>query len=549
MRYFFFLSFFVIIFNLQAQQNPCMGLTPDFKTHLEQDLKYLTAENMAGGNPGRSMELMTNYLESAFKKMDLKGMTANNYRQSFNINLEVNRGKVNSLKIKKLKEKLDTDYFPVQYSSNAHLKAKTIYVGYGIEAPEKQYNDYADIKAKKLKGRVFVMDISTPDGMAPGSAYYLYQDLGDRIALAKEKGAAGVILINTQNKTEDLQPVFKELKSSSIPVVFLKNAETIERVKKGTKVEMTTSLIQKSLEATNVFGMLNNEAGSTIIISAHYTVPTGAVTMDEKEHKKQNQDAVNIAGLLEIARTIAANREEFKEHNFVFAVFPGVDDGLEGSSYFVNTLSKDELHKYFGMIDLNLQDNLNVPVIKISGENSSSLWIDLIKSIYCDNLNVNETEDNSGLFDQANFYYHQIPAINISTVHKEGPGSADRQKGLALEYESNYLRYVVTLAKRMEKVKWTKFVPYAEKDLGPQHPSLEIIPEVFAKGFVVEYLTTGGPAYMAGLQKGDTILRIGDTPVNDAESYVKALQQYRGERLIPVIYLRNGKKYNVTIHF
>ncbi|MDZ7848045.1 MAG: hypothetical protein U5L96_15550 [Owenweeksia sp.] len=47
------------------------------------------------------------------------------------------------------------------------------------------HDDYKKLKPRKLKDRVFVMDISSPDGIHPHSKYVKYHDLGSRIEMAR----------------------------------------------------------------------------------------------------------------------------------------------------------------------------------------------------------------------------------------------------------------------------------------------------------------------------------------------------------------------------
>ncbi len=83
-----------------------------------------------------------------------------------------------------------------QTEENVSLGADVIFVGYGIEAPEFDWNDYQD---QDLKGKVFLMLLGEPASDDPdffkGDEDTDYAGTSYKIKIAGEKGAAGAILI------------------------------------------------------------------------------------------------------------------------------------------------------------------------------------------------------------------------------------------------------------------------------------------------------------------------------------------------------------------
>jgi hypothetical protein len=66
------------------------------------------------------------------------------------------------------------------------------------------------------------MNVSSPDGIHPHSAYAAYHSLNQRVANFVEKGA-WCILINPDGTASDTQEFFKSINASSMPVFFVRN--------------------------------------------------------------------------------------------------------------------------------------------------------------------------------------------------------------------------------------------------------------------------------------------------------------------------------------
>jgi len=61
------------------------------------------------------------------------------------------------------------------------VEEKTIYVGYGITTEDGTYNDFEGLD---LNGKIAVMNVSSPDGIHPHSAYAAYHSLNERVPIS-----------------------------------------------------------------------------------------------------------------------------------------------------------------------------------------------------------------------------------------------------------------------------------------------------------------------------------------------------------------------------
>lgn len=68
-----------------------------------------------------------------------------------------------------------------------------------------------------------------------------------------------------------------------------------------------------------------------------------------------------------------------------------------------------------------------------------------------------------------------------------------------------------------------------------------------ARGAVINELLDGGPAYEAGLRKGDVILSVGGTDVNDDSGLRFTLATMRSGERTPIAYVREGRERTATV--
>ena len=64
----------------------------------------------------------------------------------------------------------------------------------------------------KINGKIAVMNVSSPDGIHPHSAYAAYHSLNERVTNLVEKGAVGVLLINPEGTASDTREFFKNIR-------------------------------------------------------------------------------------------------------------------------------------------------------------------------------------------------------------------------------------------------------------------------------------------------------------------------------------------------
>lgn len=552
-----FFGVFLTTLGLSAQLN-CLPLDAKAVNRIEKDINYLASDELEGRKPGTAgAELAAQYIAAVYDRYGLQPLEElGQYRQDFEVSENVEVSKNSFLLVEDAGQRLTFDYFPTRYSANAEAKGKTVYVKYGIVAPELKRDDY---KRKKVsKHGIVVMDIGSPDGVHPHSEYLKYHDLGERIALAKEKGAKAVLLVNIEGQTSDLSPKYKNIRSSDIPVVFIQNTELANKLVEGVKVELRVEQKLKSVTAFNVIGYINNNAPNTIIIGAHYDHlgyggPNSLYAQkDEPEiHNGADDNASGTAGLLELVRYISSNASQFSKHNVVFMAFSAEEEGLLGSAFFAKNSSLN-MESVSYMLNMDMIGRMEDSVLAVNGVGTSPFWREVVKDA-C-GVKVKTTESGTGPSDHTSFYNQDIPVLHFFTgthqdYHKPSD-DADKINAAGEVMVLSYMLGIMAAAETTPDLAFTK--TKVEASTAPRFSvTLGVMPDYLYEGvgMRIDGVTEGRPAAKAGLQAGDIVLQLGDVKVVDMMSYMKGLGQFKKGDKSSLTYSREGAEKTVEVQF
>ncbi|HMF82795.1 MAG TPA: trypsin-like peptidase domain-containing protein [Acidimicrobiia bacterium] len=131
--------------------------------------------------------------------------------------------------------------------------------------------------------------------------------------------------------------------------------------------------------------------------------------------------------------------------------------------------------------------------------------------------------------------------IGINTAVASGSGSQPAQNvGFAIPI--SYAKPVVDDIKAGRK---PAFLGVGTTDLTPELKS-QLNANV-NEGAVVEDVTSGSPADNAGIQRGDVIVQIGDTPIKDGGSVATAVRKHRPDEKVTVTYVRGSDRKTADV--
>ncbi|MGB0176829.1 MAG: M28 family peptidase, partial [Owenweeksia sp.] len=486
------------------------------------DIRFLASDNLAGREPGtEGATEAARYIEASLAESGALPPVDGMSEQSFEITTHIAFPAAGNIMIFDKKPlSIPEDYFPMAYSTTSgKVKGETVYVGYGINAPEKEWNDYKDIKSKKLRDKIFVIDLSSPDGIHPHSEYLKYHDLGTRVDLAIEKGAIGVVFVNLEEGASDPRSSYRTLKNRKIPVVFVQNPEVAKDLKKGEDIEIRTLLEESKITASNIMGYVNNGAEKTVVIGAHYDHlgygGSSSLYRGETEeiHNGADDNASGTAGLLELARNVGSRKKEFSKFNYLFVAFSGEEMGLLGSSYFVKN-SPIPTNSMAYMLNMDMIGRLEEGVLAVNGVGTSPIWPDMVRKRECSKLTFKTSESGVGPSDHTSFYYREIPVLHFFTgTHMDYHKPSDDFEKINISGEVEVLQFILNLMYNLEEESLIEYTPTREETTSAPRftVTLGVLPDYMYsdKGMRIDGVTEGKPAARAGMKAGDIIVQMG----------------------------------------
>ncbi len=272
-----------------------------------------------------------------------------------------------------------TDYLPSAdfASASSTLTAPLVFVGYGIDAPGLDHNDFADVD---VEGRIAIVVSGAPAKFPNNQRAYYSSRLRKWSTLA-EKGAVGLITISSRVDAQRYpwervvamswapqmrwldpegtpQDAFPELK-----LRFQFNQQSSARLFEGGPASLsevldaadagepqsfelpgmmtlsaTTGL--RKTESANVIAVLEGSdpklKDEYVVVTAHLDhLGRGSSVDGDSIYNGAHDNAVGIAMLLEMARTLDASRHRPKR-SILFAAVTAEEKGLLGSAFLAN---------------------------------------------------------------------------------------------------------------------------------------------------------------------------------------------------------------------
>ncbi|WP_299210899.1 M28 family peptidase [uncultured Dokdonia sp.] len=307
---------------------------------------------------------------------------------------------------------------------------------------------------------------------------------------------------------------------------------------------------------TNVIGYLDNKASHTIVIGAHYDhLGMGGEGSLYREgaaiHNGADDNASGVAIMLQLAQNL--QNKKYQGNNYLFIGFSGEEMGLLGSNFFTknSTIPLSEINY---MINMDMVGRLNEEkAIAVHGIGTSPIWS---QTVFAANSSFQLAEHESGVgpSDHTSFYLNDIPVLHLFTgqhddYHKPGDDSEKlNYEGMRMIEE--YILAIVSELDNNGKLTFTK-----TKDESAVVPSfrvgLGVVPDYLfsGKGMRIDGVSEGRAAQNAGLEKGDVVIKMGDSTVVDMMSYMRALSAFDVGDATTIVIDRKGEALSKEVVF
>ena len=306
----------------------------------------------------------------------------------------------------------------------------------------------------------------------------------------------------------------------------------------------------------NVAGYIDNGAANTVVIGAHYDHLGygGEGSLHRGERAVHNGADDNASGTAAIIQIAALLKEHSNDNNYLFLAFSGEESGLWGSNYFSKNATVD-LASVNYMINLDMVGRMNEEkTLAISGVGTNPLWAEKLDLANTDSLKLVTSESGVGPSDHTPFYLNDIPVLHMFTgQHEDYHRPTDDEDKINYDGLLKVVRFVERLTQQVDGEGKLAFVK--TKDSNSNNPrfsvSLGVVPDYLfdGQGMRIDGVTDGKPAETAGLQKGDIVVKLGDSTVVDMMSYMRALSSFKSGEKTVVEYKRGEELKAAEVKF
>ncbi len=283
----------------------------------------------------------------------------------------------------------DSGFFPLPYSASGSLH----------DTP---------LVSVQEQGSVWIIPVGDPSGTGNALSDSIYQ----KAAQAAADGASAVVFYTASTRDHSFQFDSRDLHPAlGIPVVYVTKTVATRYFRNDSgsvDLELHSSVIGKVVKGYDVVGFIDHHAPATILICAHFDHPEGSPS---------NSGAIGT--LMELGRM--TQEEKSSGANYLFIVFGGRGNGIEGASWFGS--QKTGSLKPDAVINLDLdRPAFGQGVLEVSGLATSRGWQPALVAANDPKITVKIPEEDSLISPGLVFARQGIPAITVSGDLETGQG-------------------------------------------------------------------------------------------------------------------------------
>jgi Zn-dependent M28 family amino/carboxypeptidase len=374
----------------QSQQVPLSAMPKIDGNAILGHIKVLSSDEYEGRAPGtKGEDLTVKYIQNQFKNLNLKpGNPDGTYIQKVPL-VGILGKEAKALTFTKGPQKQTFKWADDVVAWTKHVadgasiaNTDVVFAGYGVEAPEYNWNDFKDVDVKGKTIIVLVNDPAVPDPSNParldsnvfkGDAMTYYGRWTYKFEEGARKGAAAVLIVHEDkpagypfkvvqgnlNEKFDLVTPDKNMSRVNIEGWITSDAakkilamggqdfETLKRqartrefrpVPLGLKASMAVKNTLRTIDSQNVVAKLEGSDPALkdeyVVYSAHWDhLGIGAPVNGDNIYNGALDNASGVATVLEIARAFTQVQPQPKR-SILFLMVTAEEQGLLGSQYY-----------------------------------------------------------------------------------------------------------------------------------------------------------------------------------------------------------------------
>jgi Zn-dependent M28 family amino/carboxypeptidase len=441
---------------------------PSVQDRLKADVTFLADDLLEGrGNGSKGYDIAARYVASRFQGLGLKPGFNGSYIQPVTFSeTTLKRGAAAFLTIdnQRFENAVDVLIAPSPLFPDQTISGETVFVGYGIDAPQSGFDDYRGLD---VRGKIVVALWGFPPGTPSEMGAHL---ASDKARMAQERGALGLLTIHTPTY-ETVYPWADQAERLSRPyyswvgpdgrpyssapdlkfaaslgpkatqALFAGSGASLDRIfadsrKPNAKVKgfalkprLTAErhAAVKTITSPNVVAIL---PGSDPTLSAEVIGLTGHLDAIGIVPPVNGDSIVNgamdnasgIASMLEVAREFVTSGNRPKR-TLMFAALAAEEVGLLGSSYLAHNPVVSPA-KIVGLVNLDMPTlSYDFTDVVAYGAEHSTIGATVARAIATENVTLAaDPEPDQLIFvrtDHYNFVKVGVPAVSLDT----GPGN------------------------------------------------------------------------------------------------------------------------------
>ncbi len=557
---------------------------------LLEHIQYLASEELKGrGNNRPEIDEAARYIAAHFQEDGLMppgpGKT---YFQEFEVTIGRRLGPNNDVAVKIESERLTleigADYFPISYGADTMTEGNLVFAGFGITAPDLNYDDYKDID---VRGKIVLAFEHEPQENSPTSPFHgqqltPYATVMHKVMNAKHLGAAAVILLPDSYNHDPEELTFhrdQSIDNMGIHVIRVTQdwAERLLNLDghssaeinrslhvylepcsfefKGVTAHLSLDVVKEHRQIKNVLGLVPGQTDEIIILGAHYDhLGLGNRSSLEPKrigeiHNGADDNASGTAGLLQLAHDFSKTPPP--QRGLLFIAFVGEELGLLGSQYYTEN-PIFPLEKTIAMLNMDMIGRSKGDLI-IGGVGTASEFKKILMDLEeGSQLQFKYVQTPRGSSDHLFFSLKKIPVLFFfSGLHSDYHRPSDDWEKIDLLRIHQVVEVVRGVTKKLDR--WEKPLKFVDlqrevhdaegssgRGYGPLFGSL---PDMTWESDGVRFagVREETPAAKAGLKSGDILVRFDGKEINNLYDFTYALRLKKPGDEVEVFVLRENQ--------